>query len=218
MTTAAPEKHAKLSPSASSRWLACPYSIDAPSTPPNAAAQEGTAAHGWGSDVLNKRVALSDVPATFKEGVTLYVEHVLSNGAPPIVERFWESFTIENFGGTVDCLLYKDGMCAVYDFKYGKWPVAAENNTQLLCYSALADEHFDIGYYFGVIVQPNAFKGDKVKMAEYSPQQVATHRKRVIEASESREKHTGDHCRFCSFRTLKQCDEGMAHAKMKGWK
>lgn len=218
MTTAAPEKHAKLSPSASSRWLACPYSIDAPSTPSNAAAELGTVAHGWASDVLRKRCQLPHVPEQFRDGVAIYVAHVIENKATPIVERFWESFTIEDFGGTVDALLFNEGVCTVYDFKFGKWPVDAKDNKQLLCYSSIAAEHFDIHEFHGVIVQPNAFKGDKIKPAEYTPQQVAAHRKRVIEASESREKHTGDWCRFCSFRTLKQCDEGMAYGKMRNWK
>lgn len=216
--TAAPTKHFLLSPSASSRWLPCSFSIDAPKSPTNAAAEQGTVAHGWASDVLLYQKQLKDVPSEFFKGVQLYVEHVQANRAAPIVERCWESIEIDNFGGTVDCVLVKDNTCVVYDFKFGKWPVAAEDNTQLLCYSTLITEHFDVNEFWGVIVQPNAFKGDKIKMAEYAPDQVARHRERVIEASQTRVKQTGDHCRFCSFRTLKQCDEGMAYGKMKGWK
>ena len=148
----------------------------------------------------------------------MYIGDVLGHDVAPLVERYWESFIIEDFGGTVDTLLYDEGVCTVYDFKFGKWPVYAHLNSQLLCYSALAAEHFDIQEFRGVIVQPNAFKGDKIKTAEYTPEQVEQHRGLVIAASQSREKHTGDWCRFCSFRTLKQCDEGVAHGKIRNWK
>jgi hypothetical protein len=218
MTTAAPTKHAKLSPSKSSTWIACPFSIDAPSLPAGEAAQDGTIAHGWASDVLLHKKQMRDVPGKYFNGVEMYVAHVQSTSVPPLVERYWESFTIDNFGGTVDALLFNEGICAVYDFKFGKWPVDAKDNSQLLCYSVLAAEHFDIKEFHGVIVQPNAFKGDKIKPAEYTPEQVDRHREAVIRASESREKKTGEHCRWCSFRTLKQCEEGVAYGKMRNWK
>jgi len=148
--------------------------------------------------------------------VQMYVDHVHGNGGEYLVEHFWESMTIPEFGGTADCTVIKDNKCAVYDLKTGKWNVEAEGNTQLLSYLAIAAEHHDIDEFYGVIVQPKAYKGDKVKVHEFSADEVRRHRARVKVAAESDYKSEGDHCRFCPLRPT--CIEGQIYAHSQGWK
>lgn len=215
----APSEHYRLSPSGSSRWLACPYSAQADLPQyTNDAAELGTEAHAWGANVLTKQATLDDVPEVFRDGVGMYVAHVLSNGCPtPIIERKWASPSIPEFGGTIDCLLITGQRAAVYDFKYGKWPVKAAGNTQLLCYASIIAEHFDIQEFYGVIVQPNAWNKETIQVAEFHNDQVEDHREKVAAAAVSDEKHTGDHCLWCPLLRSKQCREGLTHAHTVGW-
>lgn len=186
---------------------------------PNAAAESGTEQHKWAADLVTGRCGENDVPPEYYVGVKTYAEHVLANGCPtPLVEYKLESIAIDEHGGTIDCLLIHGNKCAVYDYKSGRWPVDAVGNTQLLCYAAIAAEHFDVEEFFGVIVQPNALKGEKVKVAEYALDDIDAHRDRVAEAAVSNYKGIGDHCRFCPLRKAEMCDEGRAHAHGKGWK
>jgi len=147
----------------------------------------------------------------------MYVEHVQGNGGDYLVEHKWESMTIPEFFGYADCTVIKDNKCAVYDLKTGKWNVEAEGNTQLLSYLAIADEHHDIDEFYGVIVQPKAYKGDKVKVHEFPADEVRAHREKVEVAARSSYKGTGDHCRFCPLRIAKQCQEGADYAREMGW-
>lgn len=213
-----PTSHYKYAPSSSNRWIACPYSAqdDLPKFE-NAAALEGTAAHEWAANVLQKDVAMSDVPLKFTDGVSMYVDHINARGMTPIVERKWASFEVQEHGGTIDCLLYETGNAVLYDFKYGKWPVPAKGNSQLLCYAGILCEHFDVQSMEVCIVQPNAFKGPKIKTADITLGEVAEHREKVVHAVNSNEKNTGDHCRFCPLRLTDQCREGVVYGIAKGW-
>jgi hypothetical protein len=210
--------HARLSPSSSGRWLNCSYSAqkDLPELT-NAAAVEGNEAHDWAAEVVMKRVRLDQVPSHLQDGIGRYAAHIFENGGTPYCEQMWESFAIDDFFGTIDCLLINDDKAAIYDYKTGKWPVDAEGNTQLLCYAAIVAEHFNIDEFFGVIVQPNAFRGSKIKTAEFTPREVERHRKRVARAAVSDEKKVGDWCRFCPLRLTDQCYEGLQHGVIRGW-
>lgn len=210
--------HDRLSPSGSSRWLACPFSLRAPASPSSEASREGEEAHEWAGGCLTGERSITNCPKKFVAGVGMYISHVMENGVEPVVEERWSSLDIPGFSGRIDALLYSKRHLVVYDFKFGKWPVEAENNTQLLCYSAIGAEHFQVDTFHGVIVQPRAKSGPKIKVAEYTPKQVAKHRERVIEASTSEEKHTGDHCRFCTLRTTGQCEEGIIFGEIAGWR
>ena len=213
-----PTSHFKYAPSSSDRWIACPFSArdDLPRFE-TAAALEGTEGHMWGAKVLDNPEQQIDVPSHFADGVRMYTDHVLSNDATPMVERQLVSFEVPEHGGTIDCLLVENRHCVVYDYKNGRWPVNAKDNSQLLCYAGIADEHFEIDIFHGVIVQPNAFKGPKTKTAAYDRQQVDGHRLKVIAATQSDEKQTGDHCRWCPLRLTDQCDEGVKYGRAKGW-
>lgn len=210
--------HERLSPSGSGRWLVCSHSLNAPATPPTAATKEGDEAHYWSEKTLKGECGILEVPQKFQAGVAMYVNHVKRNQVEPIVERKWDSIEIPNFGGTIDCLLIRGPQCVVYDFKFGKWPVGAEDNPQMLCYSTIVAEHFDVSEFHGVIVQPRAMRGPKIKVAQYSQAQVETHREKVRYAAANDYKATGDHCRFCSLRTTGACGEGVAYGIQRGWK
>ena len=215
-----PDRHERLSPSTSNRWLCCPYSAqnDLPRFT-NAAAEKGTALHSLAAEVLAGRADLNEVKAgKDQDAIEMYADHVHSNGGEILVEHFWESMAIDEFGGTSDCTILKDNKVAVYDFKTGKWPVDAYENTQLLCYASIVLEHFDVSEFFGVIVQPNVTRGLKIKVAEYSLDQVDEHRERVKVAAMSSYKQAGDHCLFCPLRRANKCEEGAAHGQSKGWK
>lgn len=221
-----PEKHCRLSPSSSKRWLACPFSaqVDLPQVVSKEDSTGGKACttgqdiHQLAAEVISGRASLDDVPDDWKLGVHNYVAHVAGNDGDLIAEHFWESICIDDFGGTADVTLLKDNKACVYDFKTGKWPVEAAGNTQLLCYLSIIAEHHDVDEFYGVIVQPKTFKGDKIKVAEFSLEQIDLHRERVAEAAVSDYKSVGDHCRFCPLRLTDQCDEGRSFAKKKGWK
>lgn len=215
----APTDHYRLSPSKSSTWLVCPFSLTAPPSPPSKSAEEGTEAHDWAAGCVTGERSIVNAPKKFAAGVGMYVEHVHANGVEPIVERQWHSLEIPDYAGTIDCLLVHERHLVVYDFKFGKWNVEAAGNTQLLCYSDIAREHFDVDTFHGVIVQPRAWKGDKIKVAEYSAEEVDSHRERVKWAVANPDhKEWGEHCRFCELRKQKMCQEGVAYGRMEGWK
>lgn len=217
--TAGPREHYRLAPSSSNRWIACPFSaqLDLPQFT-NAAAEAGTKAHEWGAMVLNRQTDLDSVPDEFSRGVRMYVDHVLENGCNnPLIEYKWESLSIDEHGGTLDCLLVKDGKACIYDYKHGKYDVKAKDNSQLLCYAAIVAEHFDVKEFFGVIVQPNSSCKQKIKVAEYSVEQVAEHHEKVARAAASDEKCVGQHCFFCPLRRADKCAEGVAYGVEKNW-
>ena len=210
--------HFKYAPSSSERWIACPFSArdDLPKSD-TAASLEGTEAHSWAAEVLESHDQDVHVPAKFRKGVRMYTDHVLTNDTTLMVERKLLSFEVPEHGGTIDCLLVEDRRAVVYDYKNGRWPVVAKDNSQMLCYAGIADEHFEIDTFMGIIVQPNAWRGPKIKPAVYTRQQVDDHRLKVIAATQSDEKHTGDHCRWCPLRLTAQCDEGIQFGRAKGW-
>lgn len=208
------------------RILACPFSaqhdlpqlVSVEDSTKGKAATAGTDKHDMACGVLAGRIPITDVPYDWMESVSLYVDHAQQNEGDFIYEQFWESICIDDFGGTTDCVIINNRKCAIYDFKTGKWDVQAEDNKQLLSYASIIAEHHDVDEFFGVIVQPNVFKGRKIKTAEYTLDQVDDHRAAVAAAAVSDEKCTGDHCRFCPLRLDRSCNEGNLYCLQRRWK
>jgi RecB family exonuclease len=144
--------HAKLSPSSSDRWLACPASIiRAPETEDEGSeyAHEGTAAHALAERCLNLNIDahLAVFPpehaaydsADMRANVQVYLDYVrnqMTEGATLFVEQRLQIFGQFEVWGTADAVIVTaDGVIKIIDLKFGKGIlVEAEDNTQLLLY------------------------------------------------------------------------------------
>lgn len=171
--------HAKLSPSAASRWMRCTMAPTLEAGLPDEAsayAAEGTQAHALAEFCARTSVGLSwggkppeaadqemqdaaDEYAAFIRETYLMLK---DEGADPHIEtelRLDLTDWIPEGFGTADCLIVADGTLHVIDFKYGKGvKVDAENNRQMMIY-ALGALHwaqmlYDIEAVRMVIVQP----------------------------------------------------------------
>lgn len=160
-----PDKHARLSPSSSERWLNCPPSVmlgaDIPEETSEYAA-EGTAAHSLceykvqkmlGHDAQDPRSSLlyhdeemeecSDDYAAF---ISEAIEDVRKNGHEPSVFteiRLDMSRFAPDCFGTSDTIIISDNFLSVIDFKYGKGvEVSAAHNPQMMLYALGALDMF----------------------------------------------------------------------------
>jgi hypothetical protein len=143
--------HAKLSPSASDRWLECPASIvRAPETEDEGSeyAREGSAAHALGENgltndteaweaVLPDEYQKYDSPEmrTHVQGYLDYVRRHRGEG-DLFVEQRLQIFPTMDVWGTADAVIVTPGgVIKVIDLKYGQGVmVDADDNTQLLLY------------------------------------------------------------------------------------
>ena len=145
-------EHAKLSPSSSDRWLACPASIvRAPETEDEGSeyAHEGTAAHALAEHCLKNEIdahgaefpkehAAYDSP-DMRTNVQIYLDYVrrqMPPGSTLFVEQKLQIFAQYEVWGTADAVIVTaDGTIKIIDLKFGKGVlVDAEDNTQLLLY------------------------------------------------------------------------------------
>lgn len=169
-------KHAILSASGASRWLACPPSARLEQNYPNKSsefAREGTLAHELGELVLQKELGLISTRkfnSAFKkiEGnelftkdmpdyVDMYVETCMEKVSeakaktPDAVinleQRLDFSQWVPEGFGTGDVVIIADGAIEVIDLKYGKGvPVSAVNNKQMRLYALGAISEFSFLY------------------------------------------------------------------------
>ena len=139
-------KHAKLSPSSASRWMACPASVNR-SWPPVAArdtsyADDGTLTHKLAADVLNGVSITCD--AEREARIMQYVDYVSGEAdGSEFMGVEWrlslQPVTGEVGGyGTADAVIIRDGVLQVHDLKDGFTPVEVEDNPQLMIYALAA--------------------------------------------------------------------------------
>lgn len=219
-----PGFHAKLSPSASTRWLTCPGSLGLPQEPgeESAYAAEGTAAHELAEVCLRMGSPAEDfigdefyghvVDQYMADNVQVYVdvcEQLLrEHQGFSEVEAYLEHQTIENFGGTADFMLATEETIYLVDLKYGSGHVVeVDQNDQLLCYAVLAmNKHFNfhtnpnLSAVSLTIVQPRAAHEDgPVRNVVVSAEEVWEHEDRIQDQVLDNADHleAGSHCRWC---------------------
>jgi hypothetical protein len=132
--------------------------------------------------------------------LSLRLEHeVIDEG----VEARLQSDRWPEHGGTCDWwAVYREGkrtVLHVVDLKYGQGtPVAAESNTQLMCYVLLLREQFPFAdlHFRGTIVQPRVGEG-LPSTVDFTRDELDTLELRIADAYLSRHLVPGDHCRWC---------------------
>lgn len=216
--------HAKLAPSAASRWIACPGSIAASARWPDeetAAAAEGTFAHDIAARCLE-----SCSPAVCLLGATdgvhvvdkdmaahlqTYLDVVDSLGGVRMVEQKVRLVGLrEDIEGTADAVLYEDGVLHVVDLKYGAGVfVAVEDNPQLKIYALgclleiAPREHWGVDWVTIHIVQPRHHQGPAHRSVDIDTRELLAWGKDILipAAAKTEEEdaafQAGDHCRFC---------------------
>jgi hypothetical protein len=168
--------HAKLSASASHRWMACPGSIKAEegfADIRSVFAQEGSCAHYIGEQVLLHGGHASDwlgvkvdgfeeieVTAAMCDHVQTYVDYVRAlPGLLMVEQRLDFSHIVPEGFGTSDTVILDGDALTIVDLKFGKGVrVDARDNSQLMLYALGAVEQYSYAGDFQtitmVIVQP----------------------------------------------------------------
>lgn len=158
------KKHAVLSPSSSSRWLACPASVALSKGIPNessAFAEEGTRAHEYAESAAllvragtyaPDHVVFAGADEEMREAVDFYARK-LQEIAPAERTVFEVECGLslrgitgeEQSNGTADCLIITGSTLHIVDFKYGRGvKVEAVHNTQLAIYALAAIDFYGL--------------------------------------------------------------------------
>ena len=168
------KKHSKLGPSKAVRWLSCHASVAMEAGRPNTsspAAIEGTTAHRLAELhlVYYGQLRISDAPPiagdTCDETGELYDDEMVAAAAgyidylqelcgdAPLSDCAYGAEVkldgtdiVPHLFGTADALLLVDNKVIVIDFKYGRHPVVARDNYQLLTYAAMARNYISTEY------------------------------------------------------------------------
>lgn len=216
------KKHAKYSPSASSRWLACPGSVSLsalyPAPPESGAAIEGTNAHKCLETFLHhgphKMLSVNHMllEAGHPVEMVLHAEQAakavwafMPPGSELIIEGESSCAHIDpDFYGTTDATIVEHfGLLHVIDFKYGKMPVDPGNNAQLMAYAIGMAKKFD--YNFGsvrlTVIQPRG-GGPAVRSWDTTIEHLFWWEDRFRKGIKAtKRKHpeymAGQHCFFC---------------------
>ncbi|UUX34891.1 DUF2800 domain-containing protein [Fundicoccus culcitae] len=170
------KKHALLSASSSHKWLnhgpIALLEAMVPEEESSEAAEQGTAAHAMAEHFLKLKLNQAsvledsiyhdeDMERYCQDYANFVVEHKESLGENTLLfieQRLdFSPYVPEGFG-TGDAVLISDKILHLIDFKYGRYYVNPENNTQLLLYALgalnLVDSIYDIEEVRMTIYQP----------------------------------------------------------------
>lgn len=223
-------KHAILSASASSRWIACPPSAllcAKEKEEVSSYALEGTSAHTLCEYYL--RCCLQQNPENPIENLEYYNEEMDESAreyAIYVLEQFlkikeeckdalilieqkldFSNWVPEGFG-TGDALIIADKKLIIVDFKYGKGIlVKAERNTQMMCYALGALSTFDYLYDIDeiemIIFQPRKENISSYSMSKSELLEWANStlkEKAELAIKGEGEFSAGGHCQFCKVK------------------
>ena len=225
-----PGTHSNLSPSSSSRWIACPPSalLNAKAVDTGSSyAQQGTDAHELGAFKIEKALGhrvrdptedLDYFDEEMAESTDSYAEFVMEQVAEarqsctdPLVlveQRLDFSRWVPESFGTGDCVIVADDVMTVIDLKYGLGIIVnAENNSQMRMYALgalnLFESIYDIQRIRTIIYQP---RRDNISIAEITKEELLRWADEVlIPAADLAAKGEGDyqagsHCQFCKVK------------------
>jgi hypothetical protein len=192
-----------------------------PAEPSSAAAAEGTQAHEVLEAVLKGegdwrlRLATAAVrDEQMRAGVKTALEYVHKLRALYPQLQVYSEIKLElmpGVGGSFDILLYCPVTFQMWvcDFKYGKQPVSARENPQLLCYALFAARHFKFAVFAVhlVVIQPRDFTlapgGDGVKSWTCGMDVIEAWEAQIVRAVEEAKQEPpmlrprADRCRHC---------------------
>lgn len=222
--------HARLSASASHRWMACPPSAKLCAQEDDRTSEyaiQGSCAHELGQFLVEQALGrecrdptedLTYYNAEMQEAAESYRDFVMEqvNAAKALckeplvcVEQTLDySKWVQHGYGTGDCVIVADGMLHVIDLKFGIGIlVEADHNSQLMCYALGALDTFGCLYDFDrvrlSIFQP---RRDNVDTWETSKAELLRWAEEVL-APVARlaykgegEFKAGDHCQFCKVK------------------
>lgn len=197
--------HSRLSPSAASRWVACPGSVSLSEMypePPGSSSEsaaEGTASHWVGEQILRGKPTPAPGTVCPENGVILSMEMIdgafeYANTVLQVAEnvvatslniedRLVISRVHEECFGTCDCWFYLNYKMElhIFDYKFGWLPVEPQNNWQLICYAAGVLDRIDVN---GIMDQSLTVVLHIVQPRPHHP--MGTHREWRVLASDLR--------------------------------
>lgn len=138
---------------------------------------------------------------------------VESDFYPDITDEFDAEEVIDEFlqmFGTNDCsVFYPKKALFIYDYKNGRWPVEAEDNTQFLYYAigAAIVHNWDFDYVEMSAIQPNSMAEDKNPRWRITKDELKEwvnifHECAIKTITEPNNFKSGEHCHFCPARGM----------------
>lgn len=219
-------KHAILSASSSSRWLACPPSallgVEFSGSGSNVAAEEGTAAHAMAEHKLNfylnnksvyqKTIYDNDEMEKYTDDYVSFIleqiEKAKKHSSDPLLlleEKLDFSSYVPDGFGTGDCIIVADDNLQIIDLKYGIGVlVEAKDNPQMMLYALGAlstyGNLYDIKTVSMTIFQP---RRENISTWSISVDELYQWANEVVvpiaklAIKGNGEFKTGNHCTFC---------------------